>query len=222
MNTPLFPQVAPQLVANGYMPVPITPGTKAPTRLPQWQIYEYASADDARFADCGAGILAGDVLGIDIDVPDVEVVKELLTWLLTTYGMAPVRFGNKPKALALYRAAQPAMKKKQTPVFKRGKLQGKVEVLATGQQFVAYAIHPDTKQPYEWRGGDPLTVSADKLPMLTGEQVSEIIAHCAALLAQWGEGPAPLLAARSQLARAAKAAGGRTRRGGASRTASDS
>jgi hypothetical protein len=195
----MFPQVAPQLVANGYRPVPITPETKAPTRLPKWQKYEYAPGDDARFADCGTGILTGDVLGVDIDIPDAAVVKELLTWLLQTYGMAPVRFGNKPKALALYHAAQPAMTKKQTAVYKRGELKGKVEVLAKGQQFVAYAIHPDIKQPYEWRGGDPLTVSVDKLPMLTGEQVSEIIAHCAALLAQWGEGPAPALPAPSQL-----------------------
>ena len=199
VSTPLFPQVAPALVDNGFVPVPITPGTKAPTRLPKWQRYAYTPADDARFADCGTGILTGDVLGVDIDVPDAAVVNELLTWLHTTYGAAPVRFGNKPKALVLYRAASPAQTKKQTAVYKRGQLKGKVEVLAKGQQFVAYAIHPDTKQPYEWRGGDPLTVSVDKLPMLTGEQVSEIIAHCAALLAQWGEGPAPALPAPSQL-----------------------
>jgi putative DNA primase/helicase len=196
----LFPQVAPQLVARGYHPLPITPGTKAPDRLPRWQKYEYSPADDARFAACGTGILAGDVLGVDIDVPDVAVVKELLTWLLQTYGVAPVRFGNKPKTLAVYRAARTGSQRKmQTAVYKRGELKGKVEVLAKGQQFVAYAIHPDTKQPYEWRGGDPLTVSADELPMLTGEQVSEIIEHCAARLAQWGEGPAPASPASSQL-----------------------
>jgi len=143
MSITLFPHVAPQLVARGYRPVPITPETKAPTRLPKWQKYEYAPDADARFADCGTGILTGDVLGVDIDVPDVEVVKELLTWLLKTYGMAPVRFGNKPKTLALYRAARPeSQRKMQTAVYKRGELKGKVEVLAKGQQFVAYAIHP--------------------------------------------------------------------------------
>jgi hypothetical protein len=161
------------------------------TRLPKWQKYEYAPDDDARFADCGTGILTGDLLGVDIDVPDVAVVKELLTWLLQTYGLAPVRFGNKPKALALYRAAQPAQRKMQTAVYKRGELKGKVELLAKGQQFVAYAIHPDTKQPYEWRGGDPLTVPAADLPVLTEKQVAEIIERCAARLAQWGTGAAP-------------------------------
>jgi putative DNA primase/helicase len=188
MNIPLFPHVAPQLTTHGYRPVPITPGTKAPTRLPQWQKYEYDPIDDARFADCGTGILTGDVLGIDIDVPDVAVVRALLTWLLQTYGRAPVRFGNKPKTLALYRAARPGSQRKmQTAVYKKGK----VEVLAKGQQFVAYAIHPDTKKLYEWRGGDPLTIPADKLPALTSEQVAEIIEYCGARLAQWGEGPAP-------------------------------
>jgi putative DNA primase/helicase len=202
MNMLLFPLAAPQLVARGYKPVPITPGTKAPTRLPKWQNYEYAPDDDARFADCGTGILSGDVLGIDIDVPDVAVVRELLTWLLQTYGRAPVRFGNKPKTLALYRAARHgAQRKMQTAVYKRGELKGKVEVLANGQQFVAFAIHPETQQPYEWRGGDPLTLSADQLPMLTGEQVSEIVERSAVRLAQWGHGPAEvaLPALREQL-----------------------
>jgi len=191
MNIPLFPHVAPQLATHGYRPVPITPGTKAPTRLPQWQKYEYDSVDDARFADCGTGILTGEVVGVDIDIPDAEVVKGLLTWLLATYGVAPVRFGNKPKALALYRAAQPAMTKKQTRVFNRGKLKGKVEVLSRGQQFVAYAVHPDTKQPYEWYGGNPLTVPVDKLPVINDAQVSEIIEQCATRLALWGNLPAP-------------------------------
>jgi hypothetical protein len=157
----------------------------------QWQKYDYAPVDDSRFAHYGTGILTGAVLGVDIDAPDPEVVRDLLTWLLKRYGVVPVRFGNKPKALALYRAAQPPMTKRQTPVYKRGDLKGKVEVLARGQQFVAYAVHPETKQPYEWRGGDPLTVSVEKLPVLTPEQVSEIIEHCGARLAQWGEGPAP-------------------------------
>jgi hypothetical protein len=125
--------------------------------------------------------------------PGVEIGMEAC-------GGAPVRFGNKPKALALYRAAQPAMRKRQTSVFKRGQLKGKVELLAKGQQFVAYAIHPDTKQPYEWHGGDPLTVRADSLPVLTAEQVSEIIKQCAARLAQWADGPAPAApASREQL-----------------------
>jgi hypothetical protein len=191
MSTLLFPKVSPLLVANGYRPVPITPGTKAPTKLPRWQKYDYTPADDARFVDCGTGILTGDVLGVDIDVPDVDLVKDLLGWLLRRYDVAPVRYGNKPKTLALYRAALPGQRKAQTTVYKRGALKGKVEVLARGQQFVAYAIHPTTKRPYEWRGGDPLTVPANKLPVLTGEQVSEIIEHGAALLALWGEGTAP-------------------------------
>jgi hypothetical protein len=196
----LFPEIAPVLVANGFRPVPITPGTKAPTRVPRWQKYTYIAAeDDPQFADCGTGILTGDVLGVDIDVPDVAVVKELLTWLLQTYGMAPVRFGNKPKTLALYRAAQPGQRKTQTAVYKNGELKGKVEILAKGQQFVAYGIHPDTKQPYTWAGGDPLTVPAAALPALTPEQVVEIIEHCAARLAQWGTGPAPAQPAPSQL-----------------------
>jgi Primase C terminal 2 (PriCT-2)/Bifunctional DNA primase/polymerase, N-terminal len=200
MNVKLFPEAAPQLVARGYRPVPITPETKAPTRLPKWPSYTYTPSDDARFADCGTGILTGDVLGVDIDIPDAEVVKELLTCLLSTYGTAPLRIGNKPKVLALYRAPAPGQRKAQTAVYKHADgRKAKVEVLAEGQQLVAYAIHPDTKQPYTWHNGDPLNISAADLPVLTEKQVAEIMERCAARLAQWGTGAAPVQPAPSQL-----------------------
>jgi len=191
VNTLRFPQAAARLTQHGYRPVPITPGTKAPTRLPKWQHYVYTPTDDARFADCGVGILTGDVLGVDIDIPDASVVKELTMWLVNTYGAAPVRVGNKPKLLLLYRAALPGQRKAQTPVYERGGLRGKVEVLATGQQFVAFHIHPGTQQPYEWWGADPLSIPASRLRALTGEQVSEIIRHCDLRLARWGTSSAP-------------------------------
>jgi len=187
----LFPRAAARLAANGYRPVPITPGTKAPTKLPRWHKYDYTPADDARFADCGTGILTGDVLGVDIDVPDVDVVKDLLGWLLRTYGMAPVRVGNKPKLLLLYRAALPGQRKAQTAVYRRGELKSKVEVLATGQQFVAFHVHPDTGLPYTWLGAHPLTTPASALPVLTAQQVGEIIAHCEQRLSQWGTSAIP-------------------------------
>ena len=40
-------------------------------------------------------------------------------------------------------------------------------------------------------GSSFLHRTADKLPVLTGEQVCEIIEHCTAWLSQWGEGPTP-------------------------------
>ncbi len=47
----------------------------------------------------------------------------------------------------------------------------KVEVPATGQQFVAFGVHKDTKRPYRWNGmGDPLSVPAANLPVITEAQ----------------------------------------------------
>jgi Primase C terminal 2 (PriCT-2)/Protein of unknown function (DUF3987) len=39
-----------------------------------------------------------------------------------------------------------------------------IEVLGLGQQFVAFADHPDTKRPYEWPQESPADLPADSLP----------------------------------------------------------
>ena len=39
----------------------------------------------------------------------------------------------------------------------------KIELLADGQQIVAFGLHPDTKKPYSWFGGTPETISHEEL-----------------------------------------------------------
>ena len=63
----------------------------------------------------------------------------------------------------------------------------KVEILAEGQQFVAYAIHPDTKLPYTWSpAGDPTNVARDDLAVLTWEKAQEIVRRCEQILSANG------------------------------------
>lgn len=181
----LFPDIAPQLAARGYRPVPIKAHTKRPP-LKEWQNYAFSPADAKRFKSCGAGILCGEVLGVDIDIPDVALVGQMIKWLMQRFGRAPARFGNKPKCLLLYRAATPGVRKHQTSVFANADKKAKVEILADGQQFVAFAIHPDTGKPYEWHAGSPLEVSAADLQPLTDADIAEIVEHADQLLSQWG------------------------------------
>jgi hypothetical protein len=182
----LFPEIAPQLAARGYRPVPIKPGTKRPA-LSAWQNYQFSAADAAPwYQHCGTGILCGEVLGVDIDIPDVSIVGAMSKWVFQRFGRAPVRFGNKPKCLLLYRAAESGMHKAQTCEYRRGHASARVEVLATGQQFVAEAIHPGTGEPYEWHCGSPLSIDRESLPVLTPTDVAEIVARGAELLAAWG------------------------------------
>ncbi len=70
-----------------------------------------------------------------------------------------------------------------------GKVKGsKVEILASGQQFVAYAIHPDTGKPYQWNGGgEPLAMERSRLVTLDEDQAKEIVARCEVLLSLHGQ-----------------------------------
>ena len=95
---------------------------------------------------------------------------------------ARLRIGRAPKRLLVYRAAAPFAGRKRHPL----------EVLARGQQFVAYAVHPDTGRPYDWPEESLAEVPLSRLPA-----VDE--AGCAAFLdAAWrlaARGGAPGLAA---------------------------
>ena len=63
-----------------------------------------------------------------------------------------------------------------------------VEVLASGQQFVAYHVHPDTRLPYQWNGGgDLIAVPRDALPEITERQAQLVIASANEILAEWGD-----------------------------------
>jgi hypothetical protein len=72
-----------------------------------------------------------------------------------------MRIGKAPKALYLYRTNEPFTKISMHPI----------EVLGVGQQFVAYAIHPETGKPYEWPFSGPHEIPVDQLPLVTREQV---------------------------------------------------
>ena len=50
-----------------------------------------------------------------------------------------------------------------------------MEVLCRGQQFIAFGIHPKTGKPYEWFGGDPLTVAVVDLPEVSRDKVVEFL-----------------------------------------------
>jgi len=60
-----FADVAAALAANGYRPVPILAGSKRPP-ITDWQHFEFAQGCERRFGDCGAGVLLGDVVALDI------------------------------------------------------------------------------------------------------------------------------------------------------------
>lgn len=51
-----------------------------------------------------------------------------------------------------------------------------VEVLATGQQFMGFGIHPDTKAPYRWPECSPLDVPLHELPIVSRDRCEAFVA----------------------------------------------
>jgi P4 family phage/plasmid primase-like protien len=161
------------LVQNGYAIIPIPRGRKAPS-MEDWQT-GYA-ATERRFdelaydyANCGVGIVTKHTPAIDIDCLDAEISAKMMQWCIDNLGDAPVRVGKAPKTLLLYGTESPFAKVQSARFYdpskpdldpkKKGQ---RLEVLADGQQFVAYHIHPDTGRPYVWtvEGQEPILVPA--------------------------------------------------------------
>ncbi|MCQ4159204.1 DUF3987 domain-containing protein [Roseomonas sp. GC11] len=160
-----------RLVDNGYPVIPIMPGRKVPGRhhAGQWAPYpDWARHCDRmtqpfemsiwqRWPGCGIGIACGSVVGIDIDILDAALSIQIGELAARMLGDTPCwRIGRAPKRLLVYRAATPFAGRKRHPL----------ELLARGQQFVAYAIHPDTGQPYAWPESNLLDVPLDRLPVV--------------------------------------------------------
>jgi hypothetical protein len=115
-------------------------------------------------------------------VYDVAVANSIVSLALNTLGETIYRVGQAPKALLLYRISE-ATTKITSQAFVTGDKKSRVEVLGSGQQFVAYNVHPDTGRPYEWFGGAPHEVALWELPAVTREQLLEFTRQSEALLA---------------------------------------
>ena len=158
-----------RLIDNGWPIIPIAPGTKRPGAYikKRWVAY----SDWSRHCDrptsameagiwagwpgCGVGIPCGAVVGIDIDVLEPGLAERLEGLAFEILGPTPlVRIGRAPKRMLVYRAEAPFCGWKPHPV----------EVYGRGQQLVAFALHPETGQPYYWVDGDPSDTALADLP----------------------------------------------------------
>jgi putative DNA primase/helicase len=193
-----FGTVAQRLIDNGYYPLPIRPRSKVPA-IGGWLDYRLSPDDLTRHHGAGVGLLCGKVVGVDIDVRDEALANEIERLAERMLGPAPRRIGRAPKVLRMYRADGEPFTKLVTPGYRLPDddpeaKPHRVEVLATGQQFVAEGIHPETEKPYRWNGaGSPLTVPVAKLTAVTQQQLQSFLAAAEAVLGRSGR-PAGKLA----------------------------
>lgn len=166
-----FGDAAAQLLDNGYEPIPIKPGQKAPA-LNRWTsvVIDEAAIEAwlVRHGSCGVGLRTGNLIGVDIDILDPDRAHEAQVLAVQRFGETLVRVGRWPKRLLLYRTETPFAKMKA----------GQIELLGLGQQFVAFGCHPGTGQPYSWPLGEtPLEVPLSDLPVIDRTAAAAFLAE---------------------------------------------
>src|SRR6056297_274957 len=177
-----------RLVTNGYAILPIAPGTKKPGRFqrgawvdyPEWNRHAARATTEVEVAtwsswpDCGVGLVGGAVAAIDIDIAeDAELALKTEKLARDRLGDTPaLRIGRAPKRLLVYRAAEPFRGIKRHPL----------EVLCLGQQFLAYATHPDTGAPYAWPEEGLADLDIADLPAITADEALAFLEAAQAML----------------------------------------
>ncbi|OSM07617.1 PriCT-2 domain-containing protein [Magnetofaba australis] len=178
-----------RLIAGGFSILPIAPGKKYPGAYQRgaWRPYKGWNKHAERattlnelsiwrqWPDAGIGVACGNVAAIDIDVSDAIIAQQVEDLARERLGDTPaVRIGHAPKRLLVYRTAEPFSGIKQHPL----------EVLCLGQQFVAYAIHPDTGQPYHWPNASLVDQRVDDLPTISQQQTHDFVEEALNILPQ--------------------------------------
>lgn len=188
MTNSYMAQLGTRLLANGYTILPIAPGGKKPGRYqrgawvdyPEWNRHaerpttEVEVATWSAWPDCAIGVVAGAVAAIDIDIltdPDLALRIEQLARV--RLGDTPaLRIGRAPKRLLVYRTREPF----------RGIRRAPLEVLCLGQQFVAYANHPDTGQPYVWPEEGLAELDLESLPVIDADMAAAFMEEALTLV----------------------------------------
>lgn len=184
----------PILVNHGYRVIPTSPGKKYPVGLTNWQDIQATTSMVKRwaangFAGGGVGVLAERTPGCDIDVLDPVVVDRIIDICSDVLGHSNFleRTGRFPKVLLAFRTEAP-FGKVATPFFRdpQHDVPSRVEILGKGQQWVAYHIHPDTGEPYEWGAKTLAATPWEDLPTITLEQAREICQRVTVLFQELG------------------------------------
>lgn len=186
-----------KLLHAGYLPLPVN--GKAPS-LDEWQTKTDVSADEVRswgtfysYAP-STGLLTKLMPTFDIDIltPEAaQAIEELIRERFAPRGRILVRVGRAPKRAIPFRTDTPFPKITANVIAPDGSAGQKIEFLGDGQQVVAFGIHEDTHQPYQWHGGEPGECKYGALPNITEAEAQALVDDAARLLCnQYGFQPA--------------------------------
>ena len=184
---PNFGDTAEKLVDNGYEPLPLASGKKHPI-VKDWNNQDLCNPEVTKhhietYSAAGVGLRCGSLVAIDIDVKDPAASHAIREMAIEHLGETPlIRFGNRPKQALLYQRKGPAHPKKATAAFSLNNMKAQVEVLADGNQMVAFNIHPDTGRPYEWEDESPMDIPLEDLPAVSEGDIDAFLSAAEQLL----------------------------------------
>jgi hypothetical protein len=178
------------LQTGGYCPIPVA--GKVPA-MREWQKHFETNRTEIElwnrvYPDAtNTGILTGRNPTIDIDILNAaaaEAIEALAREHFEERGHFLVRIGKWPKRAILLRTDKPFPKITRNMVAPSGATGEKIEVLGLGQQVVVFGIHPDTKYPYLWHGGEPGPIKYEDLPYVRSDELVAFLDAAVALLAK--------------------------------------
>ena len=192
-NVRLKPENA-ELVEKGRGKAPGSHARAGWSLLADWRDYP----DDAdtieawsRWPGVNAGLRACHaapwVAFIDVDVLHHEAaaaIQDMLRHRLQG-GEFIWRVGQAPKFLIPVQVTEPVTRSRSTVVEIDGQ-KHMVEVLGQGQQAVVAGLHPKTCRPYVWPAGGLEETEPSKLPLVTPDELTEILGACSRILLQYG------------------------------------
>jgi Bifunctional DNA primase/polymerase, N-terminal len=188
------------LVAAGFTPLPLF--GKAPPAygkngakrgLGGWQLLEEVTLEQLEmwaktWPDAvNTGILTKYTPALDIDILNEDAaiaVEEVVRRRFEERGTVLVRIGRPPKRAILFRTTEPFPKVLINVTAPNGNAEKpeKIELLGSGQQLACFGIHPDTKAPYRWHGGEPGQVRHEDLPAITADEAQALVDDLVELL----------------------------------------
>ena len=169
----------PALISNGYKIIPIKRGCKAPLGVKNWTNIEADLNQLGQWASSGfegVGVLCKYNPAVDIDIMDSEVSAMMVAKVTEQFGVQMyARIGKAPKTLLAFKTDKPFKKVRSRTYEDQFGDRHAVEILGDGQQYVAYAEHPDTLRPYKWVGTGLDGLVHGSLPSIEYEGALQVV-----------------------------------------------
>jgi hypothetical protein len=187
-----------QLCAAGYSPLPLfgkAPPVKGKNNskkgLGSWQNLGAVTPEMIEMwartwpDSHNTGVLTRHMPTLDLDILNEDAARAAENLARERYeesGYVLARVGLPPKRAIPFRTIEPFTKIVVNIIASTGNAGEKVKFLGDGQQVACFGIHPDTRRPYTWHGGEPGRIKLHELPYIREAEARQLVDDIVALL----------------------------------------